>query len=179
MGKAAIYARVSTKDQSLEHQIEACAKYCEANGLEYDIFQEKISGAKDTRPELDRLLQAIRRGEYERVVVWKLDRLGRSVPHLVQIVQEFRNKGVGLTVVTMGMDTTTPEGRFLFMILAAVGELEREFTRERTAKRLEYLKKKGVRLGRPPGSKDKKPRRKSGYFLRWGAHKKGFSHRLG
>lgn len=165
--KAAIYARVSTQDQSLETQIANCQRYCKAQEWEYDIYAEKISGAKDNRRELDNLLQRLRRGEYNSIVVWKLDRLGRSTMHLLQLLEEFRNKNVDLVVTTMGINTANPEGKFFFTIIAAFAQMEREFIQQRVKASLETKKANGVRLGRPPGSKDKKSRRKSGYYERW------------
>lgn len=165
--KAAIYCRVSTEDQSLEVQIEACVQYCLQHDMEYEIFKEKISGAKASRPELDKMLQRIRANEFKAVIVHKLDRLGRSTIHLVQLVEEFRNRKVKFIAVTQGINTEDSMGRFFLTIMAAVAELEREFIRERTKKRLDAMKKKGIRLGRPPGSKDKKKRKKGGYYLRY------------
>ena len=165
--KAAIYARVSTQDQMLETQINNCQRYCKAQDWEYDIYAEKISGSKQSRTELDQMLQRMRRGEYDAVVVWKLDRLGRSTMHLLQLLEEFRNKKVDLVVTTMGINTANPEGQFFFTIIAAFAQMEREFIQQRVKAGLETKRAQGVRLGRPPGSKDKRPRRKSGYIARW------------
>ena len=164
---AAIYCRVSTQDQSLETQREACVEYCKKNNWDYQVFEEKISGAKSSRPKLDIMLQQIRKNEFNVVVVWKLDRLGRSTIHLIQLIEEFRNKKIDFISVTQGINTKDPMGRFFLTIMAGIAELEREYIRERTKKRLETLKAKGKKLGRPPGSKDKKQRRKGGYFLRY------------
>ena len=103
--KAAIYARVSTDDQTTEQQIEPSITDCKNKGWEYDIFEEKISGAKTKRRELDLMLQRMRRGEYKAIVIWKLDRLGRSTMHLLQLLEEFRNKNVELAITTMGINT--------------------------------------------------------------------------
>lgn len=165
--KAAIYARVSTPDQSVEQQLVNCRKYCKMNGWIYDEYYEKVSGAKASRTELDLLLQGMRRGEYQAIVIWKLDRLGRSTIHLLQLLEEFRNKGVQLAVTTMGLNTAKAEGRFFFTIIAAFAELEREFIRERVRASIATKRAKGIRLGRPPGAKDKKSRRKSGYYARY------------
>lgn len=165
--KAAIYARVSTEDQMLETQINNCTKYCQQKEWDYDVFAEKMSGSKQNRTELDRMLQQMREGHYQAVVVWKLDRLGRSVIHLLQLLEEFRNKNVILAVTTMGLNTDKAEGRFFFQIIAAVAELERELIRERIKAGLATKRAKGIKLGRPKGAKDKKPRRKSGYIAQW------------
>ena len=165
--KAAIYARVSTQEQTTEQQIEPCIKYCESREWEYDIYEEKISGAKTKRRELDLMLQGMRRGEYKAIVIWKLDRLGRSTMHLLQLLEEFRNKDVELAITTMGINTSQPEGRLFFTIVAGFAELEREFTRQRVNASIATKKARGIHLGRPAGSKDKSPRRKSGYIERW------------
>lgn len=175
--KAAIYTRVSTEQQSTEQQINNCRRYCESREWDYDIFSEKVSGAKQNRTELDRMLQRMRRGDYKAIVVWKLDRLGRSTIHLLQLLEEFRNKDIKLVVTTMGLNTENPEGRFFFAVIAAFAELEREFTKQRVAASLATKRAKGIRIGRPAGSKDKKPRRKSGYIQRWAnTPRKGQSH---
>lgn len=162
--KAAIYARVSTKEQTVEQQFIACRKYCQSQGWDYDEYSDQISGSSTSRTELDRMLQRMRAGEYQSVVVWKLDRLGRSTIHLLQLLEEFRNKGVRLVVTTMGLNTDHPEGRFFFSVIASFAELEREFIKQRVQASIDTKKAKGIRLGRPPGSKDKRPRRKSGYY---------------
>lgn len=163
--KAAIYARVSTQDQTVEQQLVNCRRYCVGQEWEYDEYAEVgVSGSKTARTELDRMLQRMRAGEYQAIVIWKLDRLGRSTIHLLQLLEEFRNRGVQLVVTTMGLNTDKPEGRFFFSVIAAFAELEREFIRERVKASIDTKRANGIRLGRPPGSKDKKPRRKSGYY---------------
>lgn len=163
--KAAIYARVSTQDQTVEQQFINCRKYCVAQEWAYDEYAEVgVSGAKTSRTELDRMLQRMRAGEYQAVVVWKLDRLGRSTIHLLQLLEEFRNRNVQLVVTTMGLNTDKPEGRFFFSVIAAFAELEREFIRQRVQASIDTKKAKGIRLGRPPGAKDKKKRRLAGYY---------------
>lgn len=163
--RAAIYARVSTQDQMLETQIVNCRRYCESNGWDYEVYAEAVSGAKTSRTELDRMLNKMRQGEYQAIVVWKLDRLGRSTIHLLQLLEEFRNKNIRLVVTTMGLNTDNPEGRFFYSIIAAVAELEREFTKMRVKAGLETKRRHGIRIGRPKGAKDKRPRRKSGYLM--------------
>jgi len=169
--KVAIYCRVSTQDQTLEQQREPLISYCEREGWFYEVFEEKISGAKASRTELDRLMQGVRNKEFGVVMVYKLDRLGRSLKHLIQLVEEFNNKGVKFVCLSPSVDTTTPQGRFFVQVIGAVAELERELIRERTRDKLQHLKSKGKVLGRPRGSRDLKVRRKSGYYLRWGAKK--------
>jgi DNA invertase Pin-like site-specific DNA recombinase len=179
--KVAIYARVSTKDQNPENQMVELKEYV-ANHKDYvlvDIYEEKISGMKDSRPQLDRMLQDARQHRFEHVIFWKVDRLGRNTLHLFQIVDEWKKLGITFSVTTLGIDTSTVIGNFVFGLLAQVAELERTFIVERTnlavkniKKKLEkgsYKAKSGrviTQLGRPKGKKDTKPRKKRGYFLR-------------
>ena len=165
--KVAIYCRVSTQDQCLEQQKEACSSYCNNQGWEYEVFEEKISGAKSSRPLLDVMMQRVRTGEFGAVVVWKLDRLGRSLLHLVQLVEEFKNKNVRFISVTQGVDTDSPTGKLMYSILSSIAEFERELIKERTKARVSKLKAQGKHLGRPSGSKDKGKRRRAGYIKRW------------
>lgn len=167
----AIYARVSTEDQSTEQQIQPCIKRCEAEGWKYKVFEEKISGAKENRRELDLLLQGVRSKEYQGVMVYKLDRLGRSLKHLLQVIEELQNKGIKFVSISEGFDTGSPMGRFGLHIMGSLAQMEREMISERTRLRLDYLKSHGHKLGRPIGCKDKRPRRKAGYLLRWSGGK--------
>lgn len=166
--KAAIYARVSTHEQTVEPQIDNCRRWCDNNGFDYDVFAEEgISGATTSRTELDRMLQRVRQEEYSAVVVWKLDRLGRSTIHLLQLLEEFRNKNVQIIITSSHIDTSKPEGRLFFTVVAGFAELEREFIKQRIQASMDTKKRKGIQLGRKKGSKDKRPRRKSGYLLRY------------
>ena len=165
--RVAIYCRVSTTEQTLEQQRKPLVDLCEQKNWLYDIFEEKISGAKTDRPELKRMMEAIRAREFNAVLVLKLDRLGRSLQHIIQLVQEFNNKKVQFMCVSPEIDTKSAQGMFFLQIIGAVAELERNLIRERTKAKLDLLKSQGVRLGRPPGSKDKKPRCVSGYHMRW------------
>lgn len=166
--KFAIYARVSTEDQTTEQQIEPCIRRCESQGHEYVVFHEKISGTKETRPQLDLMLQSMRRREVHGIMVYKLDRLGRSTKHLLQILEELKNKGVPFVSLTEGFDTGTPMGVFTMTIMAALAQMERDMISERTKMKVAYQKANGTYTGgRPKGAKDKKPRRKAGYLKRW------------
>ena len=141
------YARVSTKDQKLEMQLEAL----EGHGCEM-IFKEKKSAAKE-RPELDKMLKQLRKDD--QVVVWKLDRLGRSLGHLVNLVNQFQEMGVQFVSLNDNIDTTTPQGRLMFNLFASFAEFERELISERTKAGLENARKNGRKGGRRPGlSKD-------------------------
>lgn len=142
------YARVSTQDQNLSMQLDAL----KAQGCE-KIYQEKASGAKVERPELTKLIEHVREGDT--VIIWKLDRLGRSLAHLVDLVGQLEDKGVGLISLNDPVDTTTAQGRLVFRIFASLAEFERELIRERTQAGLLSARRRGQKLGRPTGlSKD-------------------------
>jgi DNA invertase Pin-like site-specific DNA recombinase len=136
------YARVSTDDQSLDLQIDALKE----SGCEI-IYEEKISGKNIERPELAQCLKALRSGDV--LVVWKLDRLGRSLKDLIAIVELLRNKGVGFESVTEKLDTTSSMGQLLFHFFAAISEFERGLIKERTLAGLVAARKKGRVGGRP------------------------------
>ncbi len=165
----AIYIRVSTADQTTLNQEIALKEYCDRNDYEIvKIYREEgVSGSKTSRPQLDLMLQAIRRKEFDVVVVWKFDRLGRSTAHLLQVLEELKNKGVRLIATSQNIDTNTPMGKFFFIILSGFAEMEREMIRERIKLGLARRKKQGKVMGRPKGSKDKKYRKKGGYYQRW------------
>lgn len=138
------YARVSTKDQDLSLQLDALKK----EGCT-EIFQEKITGTKKDRPELNKLLAHLRKDDI--VVVWKLDRLGRSLKDLVQLVSEIQEKGAGLQSLHDQIDTTTPHGKLTFHLFAALSEFERDIIRERTMAGLASARARGRVGGRPKG----------------------------
>ena len=140
------YARVSTRDQNLELQIEALQKFgCEK------LFQEKQSAVKE-RPELERMLTMLRAGDV--VVVWKLDRLGRSLRHLVDLMALFKEKEVEFISLNDNIDTTTIQGRLIFNLFASFAEFERELIRERTMAGLKKAKENGRIGGRKKGLPD-------------------------
>lgn len=167
--KAAIYVRVSKLDQTTLNQELELIDYCKRNN--YEIFKiykdEGISGAKTSRPELDSLMDDLRQRLFDAVIVWKFDRLGRSTAHLLQVLEELRNKNVRLIATSQNIDTETPMGKFFFTILSGFAEMEREIIRERILLGLERRKRQGKALGRPAGAKDKGRRRTSGYTNRW------------
>jgi DNA invertase Pin-like site-specific DNA recombinase len=137
------YARVSTKDQKLELQTEALKQAgCER------IFKEKVSAVKE-RPQLEQMMEHLREGDV--VVVWKLDRLGRSLRHLIDLVTTFRTKGVEFVSLNDNIDTTTAQGRLTFNIFASFAEFERELISERTRAGLKAARAKGRKGGRKPG----------------------------
>ena len=135
------YARVSTQDQHLELQREALVKAgCQK------VFEDKVSGTRADRPGLAKALEMLREGDA--LVVWKLDRLGRSVKQLVDLIGELRQQGVQFKSVTDAIDTGTPSGRFFFHVMASLSEMERELIVERTRAGLEVARQLGRKGGR-------------------------------
>jgi DNA invertase Pin-like site-specific DNA recombinase len=138
------YARVSTQDQKLELQLDDLKCYgCET------VYKEKVSGKNKSRPQLEKMIDQLRSGDV--VVVWKLDRLGRSLRDLIDLVSSFREKGVEFVSLKDGIDTGTATGRFTFNIFASLAEFEREIIRERTMAGLEAARSRGRKGGRPAG----------------------------
>ena len=168
MSSVAIYARVSTQEQNPENQLIELRDYVERRGLKiHKEYVDYISGAKDSRPALNDLMMGARKHLFDTVIFWKVDRLGRSVSHLTQIVKEWENLGIDFIVTSLGMDTSTPSGKLVFGIFAQVAEFEREIIRERINLGLARVRKEGKHIGRPKGKKDTKRRRTSGYHQRW------------
>jgi DNA invertase Pin-like site-specific DNA recombinase len=143
------YARVSTQDQNLDLQIDALT-----NAGCKKIFHEKTSGSRAERPEFTKALEALR--EDDTLVVWKLDRLGRSVKNLVDLVSELHKQGIQFKSLTDAIDTGTPSGRFFFHVMASLAQMERELTVERTRAGLETARKLGRKGGRKRRMTDSK-----------------------
>lgn len=136
------YARVSSDDQNLDLQRDALKiARCER------VYEEKESGGKLDRPELLRLMEALRPGDT--LVVWRLDRLGRSLKHLIETIEKLESQGVGFQSVTESIDTTTSGGKLVFHIFAALAEFERTLIRERTRAGLKAARARGRQGGRP------------------------------
>jgi DNA invertase Pin-like site-specific DNA recombinase len=146
------YARVSTTDQDLALQLVALSKTGCAR-----VFEDKASGAKADRPGLKAALSFVRNGDI--LTVWKLDRLGRSLPHLIETVNGLEARGVSFRSLTEAIDTTTPGGRLIFHIFGALGQFERDLIRERTRAGLDAAIARGRRGGRKPVVTDEKLRR--------------------
>lgn len=142
MGALLGYARVSTEEQDAALQLDALAKVGCAR-----VFSDVASGALDQRPDLERLLDHLREGDT--LVVWRLDRLGRSLRHLVDTVTDLAERGVGFRSLQESIDTTTPGGRLVFHVFAALAEFERDLIRERTNAGLAAARARGRRGGRP------------------------------
>ncbi len=146
------YARVSTKDQNLNLQVDALRKHgC------VKFFSDIVGGAKAARPGLDQMLQEARSKDV--IVVWKLDRLGRSLKHLVDLVAELNERNIGLRSLNDPIDTTTAQGRLVFNIFASLAEFEREIIRERTNAGLAAARARGKKGGRRPGLSEEAQRK--------------------
>jgi DNA invertase Pin-like site-specific DNA recombinase len=149
--RAAIYARVSTFDQNPENQLEELRRYASARGwTAKEFIDHGVSGAKDRRPALDELLTDARRRRFDVLVVWSLDRAGRSLKHLLGLLDDLHAIGVSFVSLREGLDSTTPSGRLQFSILGAIAEFERARLRERTMAGLRRARARGIRLGRRP-----------------------------
>ena len=150
--RAALYARVSTKNgQDPETQLIALRDYAQARGFHVagEYVDVGISGSKDRRPQLDRLMTDARRRNVDTVLVARFDRFARSTRHLVLALEEFNTLGIDFISLNESIDTSTPMGRMVFTIIGAVAELERALIRERVIMGLDRAKRQGKRLGRP------------------------------
>ena len=180
--KTAIYTRVSKSEQNPKMQKQKIVEYCKVNRLEvYDVYQDVISGKKESRPAFDRLLYDMRHRRFNTVTVYKLDRIGRSLQHLLQLFQEFKNRNIKFISVTQNIDTSTPEGELMLRVLMLLADYERTLIVARTRDTLNCYKddidkqgyfvsrsgKRITNLGRPKGSRDRTTRKKAGYSYRW------------
>jgi DNA invertase Pin-like site-specific DNA recombinase len=151
--KAAIYARVSTSNNGQDPmvQVRELREYCERRGWTAvgEYVDVGISGTKEKRPELDRLMSDAHRRRFDAVVVWKFDRFARSVSHLLSALESFKAQGIEFVSFSEQMDTSTPAGKMVFTVLGAVAELERSLIVERVKAGLRNARAKGKRLGRP------------------------------
>src|ERR1700741_3796092 len=146
-----IYARVSTKDQSCELQVRDLRAYCAARG--FDLVREYVdvgqSGAKDSRPELNKLMDEARKRQFDALVCWRFDRFARSTKHLLSALEEFRSLGIQFISYQESIDTSSPLGQALFTIVSAVAQLERDLIRERVSAGIRNARACGKQLGRP------------------------------
>lgn len=149
--KVAIYVRVSTEDQNIDTQLLMCRQYCERTG--HTIYKEYqdigISGKNESRPAFNQLMEDMRNFKYDAVCVYKLDRLGRSLAHLIKLFEEFELKKVNFISVTQNIDTLTAEGRMYMRLMMVLAEYEREMTVDRVKDGLKRAVKAGKILGRP------------------------------
>ena len=158
--KVALYARVSTNEQTVEHQLTQLREF--ANRCGHEVYAEYIdeaqSGTKESRPAFDRMLIDMRHYKFSAIVVTKLDRIGRSLKHILSLFDEFNAKGVGFIATSQNIDTTNAAGKLQMQILGAFAEFERNMISDRT---------KAARASKPTWGKrgpDKKPRKKRGTF---------------
>ena len=156
--KVAIYCRVSTEEQDADKQESACLEYCKRNNFEvYRVYKDSgISGTKTSRPQFDLMLEDMRKYKFNTIMVTKLDRIGRSLQHLLSLFDEFQKKGVHFISITQNIDTSSSIGKFQLQILGAFAEFERNIISERTKEGLKGVKNVGKR------GKDKNSRKKRG-----------------
>ncbi len=151
--KAAIYARVSTANNGQDPTVQTreLEEYCQRRGWKVagQYVDVGISGAKEKRPELSRLMADAHRRKFDAVIVWKFDRFARSVSHLLRALETFKALGIEFVSLSEQMDTSTPTGKMVFTVLGAVAELERSLIAERVKAGLRNARAKGKRLGRP------------------------------
>jgi DNA invertase Pin-like site-specific DNA recombinase len=152
MKKAVLYFRVSTADQTTENQVPDLRRYAEFREWEIaaEYRDEAMSGAKETRPQLEKMMSEIRAGKYNVLLVWSYDRFARSLIHLVTTLDQLRALGVDFVSFREQLDTTSPEGRMMFGFYAVMAEFERGRIAARTKATLARLKAQGKKLGRPP-----------------------------
>lgn len=152
--KVAIYCRVSTEEQDADKQEYACLEYCKRVNYEvFRVYKDIISGSTQSRPLFNQLLEDMRNNEFDCIMVTKLDRLGRSLQHLLSLFDEFNKRRVNFIAVTQNIDTTTSSGRLQMQIMGAFAEFERSIISERTKEGLKR-RKDGKR------GKDKKLRKR-------------------
>lgn len=150
MKQTAIYARVSTTDQQPRTQLRELRAYAKRRGLRVvDEFVDRESGAKASRPQLNRLMGFARKRQLDVVLVWKFDRFARSSQQLINALEEFRGLDVDFISYTENIDTTTPTGKAFFTVISAFAEFERSLIRERVVAGLNRVRAEGVKLGRP------------------------------
>jgi DNA invertase Pin-like site-specific DNA recombinase len=155
--KVAIYCRVSTEEQDADKQEQSCLEFCSRSGHEViKVYKDVSSGMKTSRPAFDEMLSDMREWKFNCIVVTKLDRIGRSLQHILTLFDEFSRKGVHFIALTQNIDTSSSIGKFQLQMLGAFAEFERNIISERTKEGLKYKKKTGVR------GVDKKPRKKRG-----------------
>jgi DNA invertase Pin-like site-specific DNA recombinase len=148
--KAAIYARVSTFDQEPENQLAELRRYVQARGWNATEYVDRgVSGAKDRRPALDQLIVDAKRRKLDVLVVWRLDRLGRNLRHLILLLDDLQAVGLAFVSLQEGIDATTPAGRLQLHVLGAIAEFERARIQERVKAGLARARREGVKLGRP------------------------------
>lgn len=169
--KVAIYTRVSTEEQDADKQEYICKEYCERNNWKvYKVYKDIWSGAKDSRPSFNKLIEDMREFKFQGIVVTKLDRLGRSLQHLLSLIDEFNRKKIKFIAATQNIDTSTSMGNLQLQIMGAFAEYERNIISERT--------KEGLRraIGVGKRGKDKTPRKRRTDKIKRNIQIKSFSY---
>src|SRR5258706_13202122 len=155
--RVGMYAREGTKVESCELQVRKMRAYCTARG--FDLVREYVyvgqSGAKDSRPELNKLMDDARKRQFDAIVVWRFDRFARSTKHLLSALEEFRSLGIQFISYQENIDTSTPLGQALFTIVSAVAQLERDLIRERVSAGIRNARANGRKVGRPKSGVDR------------------------
>jgi site-specific DNA recombinase len=153
--EVAVYARVSTDSQELEHQLASCERWCAFKNFHIAAVHKEVGSGKSysNRPEFVKMLADLRAMKYDGVVVFRLDRLFRNTVEAVNIIYELENKGIRVYSISENLDTSTPIGRAMRDIILSLASLERENISEATKARLQSLRDDGIKLGRPPASK--------------------------
>jgi DNA invertase Pin-like site-specific DNA recombinase len=158
--RVALYARVSDPRGGRQHpdiQLSELRDYARHRGWEVlpeFVYVDRLSGSRDSRPELNRLMADARRRRFNIVLVWKLDRLGRSLRHLVNTLAEFESLGIALVSMRESLDLSVPAGRLMFQIIGAMAEFERGLISERVTAGMRHAKTRGIHVGRPSVSVD-------------------------
>src|SRR6266849_582063 len=151
MKSAAIYVRVSTQEQQTEMQEAELVQFAKRRGWQPQIFRDVgQSGAKENRPALDKMMTAVRHRKVDVVVIWSLDRLARSLKHLLILTEEFQRVGIDFIAFKQNIDTGSPAGRLTYAVLGAVAEFEREMLRERVRSGIANARRNGKTVGRSP-----------------------------
>lgn len=155
--RVAIYCRVSTEYQNVDKQQEICLEACKRENYEvFRVYKDIVSGSTTSRREFNQLLEDMRHYKFDAIMVTKLDRLGRSLQHLLSLLDEFNKKGIHFIAVTQNIDTSSPAGKLQLQIMGAFAEFERNIISERTKEGLRKAKGVGKR------GRDKKPRKRRG-----------------
>jgi DNA invertase Pin-like site-specific DNA recombinase len=148
--RAALYARVSTNEQTADNQLLELRRYVEARGwTALEFVDEGVSGARESRPALDQMLKDARHRRFDVVLCWRLDRLARSLKHLVTMVEEFQALGIAFVSLTESIDATTPGGKLQLHLFAALAEFERSLISSRVRLGMQRARAQGKHLGRP------------------------------
>ena len=155
--EVAVYCRVSTEEQNIDTQEEICRKFCKKNSYNiFKVYKDVISGTTSSRPQFNKLIEDMRDMKFDAIMVTKLDRLGRSLKHLLSLFDEFNNKGIHFIAVTQNIDTSSAAGKLQMQIMGVFAEFERNIISERTKEGL----KRAIGVGKR--GKDKKPRKRRG-----------------